>query len=215
MRYDSAPPKQQKQRFGFVLGAVCSAAIIYALYAGSVFGALYTQQAPQQDIPAPPPVKKLSQQEISELDRTKDLKSRTRSSISFAESHLGNAEQLTTASQFDEASEELGRYRAAFEDALRYLDSLQDKSNRARDAYKRIELALRQHASRIETIRRVTPLEYAVNIKRLAEYTKDAREQALNAFYGDTVLHEKAPIQNDRDSEHGKGLFNPTEPKRP
>ncbi len=215
MRYDSVPPKQQKQRFGFVLGGVCGAAILYALYAGSVCGASYTRQTPQQDISAPPPVKKLSQEEISELDRTKDLKARTRSSISFADTHLGNAEQLTTASQFDEASEELGRYRAVFEDALRYLDNLQDKSNRARDAYKRIELALRQHASRIETIRRVTPVEYAVNIKRLAEYTKDAREQALNAFYGDTVLRENSPVQNDRDSEHGKSLSSPSEPKRP
>jgi hypothetical protein len=209
------PPKQQKQRFGFALGALCAAAVLYALYAASVCGTVYSQQTPQQDIPAPPPLKKLSQEEISELDRTKDLKSRTRSSISFAESHLGNAERLSTTSQFDEASEELGRYRAVFEDALRYLDSLQDKSNRTRDAYKRIELALRQHASRIETIRRATPVEYAVNIKRLAEYTKDAREQALNAFYGDTVLREKSPAQNDRDSEHGKSLSNTPEPKRP
>lgn len=206
------PPKPQNRRLGIVLGSICAAAVLYVTSTG---GIAYSRQTPQQDIPAPPPVKKLSLEELSELDRTKDLKTRTRTSISFAESHLGNAERLTTTSQFDEASEELGRYRAVFEDALRYLDNLQDKSNRTRDAYKRIELALRQHASRIETIRRVTPVEYAVNIKRLAEYTKDAREQALNAFYGDTVLREKSPVQNDRDSEHGKSLSNPTEPKRP
>jgi len=204
------PPKQQKRRF--VLGSICAGAV---LYVASVSGAAYSQQTPQQDIPAPPPVKKLSQEEISELDRIKDLKTRTRTSISFADGHLGNAERLTNTSQFDEASEELGRYRAVFEESLRYLDNLHDKSNRTRDAYKRIELTLREHASRIETIRRVTPVDYAINIKRLAEYTKDAREQALNSFYGDTVLREKAPVQNDRDSEHGKGLFNPIEPKRP
>jgi hypothetical protein len=94
---------------------------------------------------------------------------------------------------FDEASSELGNYRAVLEDALLYLSQSQKKGDKLRDSYKRIELALRAHTPRIETIRRSTPQEYAVNIKPLAEFIIEAREEALNSFYGDTVLRETRP----------------------
>lgn len=155
-----------------------------------------------QDIPAPPPLKVVPANELSQLSATRDLKNRVRMSLEFANGHLDNAEKYTNASDFDGASVELGKYRAVYEEALKYLDDLHDRSNHVRDSYKRIELALREEGPRIETIRRTTPREYAVNIKTLADYTRDAREQALNSFYGDTVLREPRRDPKPRDSDH-------------
>jgi hypothetical protein len=103
-----------------------------------------------------------------------------------------------------------------FEEALQYMSVLPDKGNKIRDAYKRIELSLRAHSPRIETIRRSTPREYAINVKTLAEYTKDAREEALNAFYGDTVLRETQPEkQKGYDAEQGRKPPSTVETKQP
>jgi hypothetical protein len=170
----------------------------------------------QQDLPAPPPLKKVTAIEIAQLQGSKDLKARIRLSLELAEGHLANAERFTTVSQFDEASNELGQYQAVFEEALQYMSSLHDNGNKIRDSYKRIELTLRAHSPRIETIRRSTPREYAINIKALAEYTKDAREEALNAFYGDTVLREtQSEKQKGYDAEHGHKPSSTVETKQP
>jgi hypothetical protein len=170
----------------------------------------------QQDLPAPPPLKKVTANEIAQLQSTKDLKARVRLTLELAEGHLANAERFTTVSQFDEASSELGQYQAVFEEALQYMSSLNDKGNKIRDSYKRIEMSLRAHSPRIETIRRSTPREYAINVKTLAEYTKDAREEALNAFYGDTVLREsQAEKQKGYDAEHGRKPASTVETKQP
>jgi hypothetical protein len=170
----------------------------------------------QQDLPAPPPLKKVTAIEIAQLQGARDLKTRVRLSLELAEGHLANAERFTTVSQYDEASNELGQYQAVYEEALQYMSSLPDKGNKTRDAYKRIELSLRAHSPRIETIRRSTPREYAVNVTTLAEYTKDAREEALNAFYGDTVLREPLPDkQKGYDGEHGRKPSKTVETKQP
>ena len=55
-----------------------------------------------------------------------------------------------------------------------------------------IELAHpRGNVSRLEVIRRSTPVDYAENVKAAAEYARNARSEALEAFYGHTVLREE------------------------
>jgi hypothetical protein len=182
----------------------------------SFFGTTLCAVQGQQDLPAPPPLKRVTAIEIAQLQGTKDLKARVRLSLELAEGHLANAERFTTVSQFDEASNELGQYQAVYEEALQYMSSLPDKGNKTRDAYKRIELSLRAHSPRIETIRRSTPREYAINVKTLAEYAKDAREEALNAFYGDTVLREAQPEkQKGYNTEQGRKPSSTVETKQP
>jgi hypothetical protein len=39
----------------------------------------------------------------------------------------------------------------------------------------------------------MTPAEHAVHVKAICEYARNARSEALNAFYGDTVIREPAP----------------------
>lgn len=135
----------------------------------------------------PPPMRFVSRNERTQLSATRDAKARMRASIELAEARLARAEQLTAMQQFDEACVELGMYQGLVEDALHYLGDAQT-GKKQRDVYKRLELALRAHCARIEAIRRVTPADYAVHVKAICECARNARSEALNGFYGDTVI---------------------------
>jgi hypothetical protein len=137
----------------------------------------------------PPPMKFVSRDERSQLSAARDAKARIRAAIELAEVRLTRAEQLTAGQQYEAASTELGNYQGLVEDALDYLDSAESKRT-SRDVYKRFELAMRAHCSRLEAIRRVTPSEYAVHVKAICECARNARAEALNGFYGDTVIRD-------------------------
>lgn len=144
-------------------------------------------------VPAPPPMKFVPRNERTQLSSVSDAKAHTRAALELAEARLVRAEQLTAGQQFDAASTELGIYQGLIEDALRFLgDATRSKGNKMRDTFKRLELAIRAHCTRLEAIRRVTPSEYAINVKAICEYARDARDAALNSFYGDTVINDSA-----------------------
>lgn len=138
----------------------------------------------------PPPMKFVSRNERTVLSAARDAKARTRTAIELAEARLSRAEQLTAGQQYEAAAAELGVYQGLMDDALAYLER---ESKKQRDVYKRLELALRAHAARLESIRRVTPSDYAVHVKAICECARNARAQALNAFYGDTVIQDVSP----------------------
>jgi hypothetical protein len=132
-----------------------------------------------------------------------DAKDRTKLSLELAEARLAQAEQLTAASRFLEASGALGIYQALVADAIQYLQRngqpVKGKvPNKYRDLFKRVELALRSHGPRLETIRRQTPSEEATTARAVYEYVRQARATALESFYGETVLREGSS-QKDRD----------------
>jgi hypothetical protein len=150
-------------------------------------------QEPVHDPSAPPPPKVISKQEKAQLDETKDQKTKLKLFISFAENHLLAGEQFTTQSSYEAASTEVGQYHALIDEALKYLASLKRESDKTRDLYKRLELALRAHGPRLTAMRRTTPLEYAVWIKEVEEFARNGRTEALNSFYGHTVVRETIP----------------------
>lgn len=139
---------------------------------------------------APPPAKLVTKEDRARITAAKDDKLRLRTTIELAELHLAAAETQTNGEEFDTASGSLGKYYALIADALAFLGSLSRDQNRTRDLYKRLELALRAHGPRLTAIRRVTPLEYAVWIKEIEEFARKGRTEALNSFYGNTVLKE-------------------------
>jgi hypothetical protein len=151
-------------------------------------------QAQQQQLPqtAPPPMKFIPPADWARLNNQRSSADRTRASIELAEAHLGRALECTNAGRYDDAAGEMGSYQALFEDALKYMSEMDQSRGKVRDLYKRLELALREQAPRIETIRRTTPVEYSVHIRAILEYTKDARAHALESFYGNTVLRERS-----------------------
>jgi len=169
-----------------VLGAACSSAV-----PGQ------DKAAPQ--LPAPPPLQVLSKQERTQLDDSKDEKARIRRTLELTALRLQRAQELTTKQKYDSALSELGGYLALFEDALEFLGKMNHDSKKARDLYKQVELALRADAPRLTLIRRDTPLEYAVRVKEVEERAREGRTEALNSFYGQTVVREgrsKKPDEN-------------------
>jgi hypothetical protein len=155
--------------------------------------AAYAQTPQPQPTPltAPPPLKVITKEERQQLDQTKDIKQRLRLTIELASGHLTRAEQLTMQASYDEASAEVGMYHALVEDALDFMSSLKRDSDKTRDLYKRLELALRSDGPRLTSMRRVTPLEFAVWIKKVEDFARAGRTEALNSFYGHTVVREK------------------------
>lgn len=150
------------------------------------------QDAQPQPTPltAPPPLKLITKEDRLQLDQTTDAKQRLRLTIELAGAHLTRAEQLTNETSYDAASAEIGMYHALMENLLDELSTLKQDSNKARDLYKRLELALRADGPRLTTMRRITPLEFAVWIKKVEDFARAGRTEALNSFYGHTVVRE-------------------------
>ncbi len=160
------------------------------------------QEAPVIQQPsAPPPAKLITKEDRARVAAAKDDKARLRITIEIAEAHLTEAETSSNGEEFDAASASLGKYHALVEDALAFLGSRSRDENRTRDLYKRLELSLRAHGPRLVAIRRITPLEYAVWVKQLEEFARKGRTEALNSFYGTTVLKDpQSKAENDKHS---------------
>ena len=50
-------------------------------------------------------------------------------------------------------------------------------------------------------MRRTTPLEFAVWIKQVEDFARDGRTEALNSFYGHTVVRESKDKTNEKPEE--------------
>ena len=150
---------------------------------------------------APPPFKMIVKEERAALDAAaNDPKKRLKLTIDFADGHLLNAEQHTTRENYEAASTEVGMYQALIENALQFLSAFKRDSNKTRDLYKRLELALRADGPRLTAMRRTTPLEFAVWIKKVEDFARDGRTEALNSFYGHTVV--KPDKSSDKPKEN-------------
>lgn len=140
---------------------------------------------------APPPLKLISKADREQLNNEKDAKDRVKLTLSLAETYLAGTETKTTEHDYDGAAAAAGKYWALIEDIFVFMKTLKQESNKARDLYKRIELTLRAHGPRLATIRRSTPVAHAVWIKAIEDYARSGRTEALNSFYGHTVVHER------------------------
>jgi hypothetical protein len=139
---------------------------------------------------APPPLKVIPPLERTQIDAADDPKSRVKITLALADGQLTNAETHSTQSDFAGASAAIGRYGALLEDVFSFLKKMNPESNKTRDLYKRVELALRAHGPRLTAMRRSTPAEYSIWIKEIEDFTRSGRTEALNSFYGHTVFRE-------------------------
>ena len=104
---------------------------------------------------------------------------------------MKRAETATDQKKFEESLSEVGRYLGLIDDVLAYIATLSRDKGSTRDLYKHFEISVRPHIPRIAVMRRSTPVEYAMRLKDAEEYVKDARSEALDSFYGQTVLRER------------------------
>jgi hypothetical protein len=179
-------------------------AILFLLLIGFVcVPAAQAQDAQPSPTPltAPPPIRLITKQERMQIDSAGDAKGRIRQTIELAAARLTSAEQFTRQANYPAAGNEVGSYQALIDDALEYMSTMKRDSNKTRDLYKRLELALRAHGPRLTTMRRETPLEHAVWIKKVEEFAREGRTEALNSFYGHTVVREKKEERNEKPKE--------------
>jgi len=169
--------------------------LVYGILICSAPFAVLAQQPHSPQMPAPPPMKFVSRDERSQLTAARDPKSRVKTTIELAEDHLSRAEDLTSQKKYDGASEELGSYLGLIDDARDFIGAMNRDKNSTRDLYRRLDISLRAHVPRLAVMRRTTPAEYAVNIKAAEEYTRDTRTEALESFYGHTVLREDPNVK--------------------
>ena len=159
----------------------------------------------REDTPlVPPPLRHLPEEIRSRLSTAKDLKARTKLSIEIADDRLVRAASHAGADRWDAATAELGIYEAVVRDAVTNLQRQSTQKNRHRDIIKRIEMALRSHLPRVETLRRGLPAPYAVHAQSTLDYVRDLRSETLNAFYDDTVIPQVPkgkPQGNERAKE--------------
>lgn len=153
------------------------------------------QESPVQDQVAPPPLKIITREERAQINESKDAKARVRTTLDLALLRLGEIETHTSARDYPAALAGAGRYWALLEDVFGYLKTMKADSNKTRDLYKRIELALRAHGPRLSAVRRGTPSEYSFWMKELEDFARNGRTEALNSFYGHTVFREKTTEQ--------------------
>jgi hypothetical protein len=168
------------------------------------------QSSPQPSptpLTAPPPFKMIVKEERVQIEQTTDSSKRVKLTITFAGAHLSAAEQHTARENYEAASVEVGMYHALTENALQFLSTFKRDSNKTRDLYKRLELALRADGPRLTAMRRVTPLEFAVWIKHVEDFARDGRTEALNSFYGHTVVREQ---KSDKSNEKATQNATPT-----
>jgi hypothetical protein len=151
------------------------------------------QQPELPSLPAPPPMHLVSKSERSQLDEARDPKARLHETMTLAESHLTRAEKLTDDKKFDEALTELGDYLGVIGDLRDYCSKLDANKNSTRDLYRHFEWQVRTHIPRLAVIQRATPAAYAPNVKAAEEFIKDTRAEALDSFYGHSVLREPPP----------------------
>jgi hypothetical protein len=167
---------------------------------------VYAQDPQPQPTPltAPPPFKTIVKEERDQIELTKDSGKRLRMTMDFADVHLTRAEQQTEQTNFDAAAAEVGMYHALIENALVFLSTFKRDSNKTRDLYKKMEMALRSQGPRLTAMRRITPLEFAVWIKQVEDFAREGRTEALNSFYGHTVVKEPPKSGADKSNEKPK-----------
>jgi hypothetical protein len=152
-------------------------------------GAASAAQASQRE-DGPPPMRYLPDDVRRRVEAERDPKARARVGMEIAEERLARAAQFAQEDRFEAATGEIGVYEAVIDDTLRYLHTPGRVGNKLRDILKRVEITLRSHVTRLETIRRELPERHAVYLKDAIEFVRDQRDEALGAFYDDSVVRE-------------------------
>lgn len=148
-------------------------------------------------LPTPPPMRFVARDDRSQLTTTRDAKARVKLTIELSEARLVHMESLTSHKEFEKASEVLGTYLGLIEDAMRFIGGMPRDKNSTRDLYRRLDIALRAQIPRLAVMRRDTPSDYAIHLKSAEEFARNTRTEALESFYGHTVLRPDAEKKAD------------------
>jgi hypothetical protein len=191
-RQTAPPPAAASRRaYGLII-------LLTLLAVAGVEARAQETSAPQQqrEEGGPPPMRYLPQDLRGRLDAERDPKARARLGMLIAEECLERAAQFADQDQFVAATGQVGVYEAVVEDTIDYLHKPGRANNKLRDIFKRVEITLRAHVTRLESIRRGLPSQHAVYLHNAIDFVRDHRDKALGAFYDDSVIREpNRPVQ--------------------
>lgn len=174
--------------------AVLACALCFAAAARAQVVVPTDSAPPRKDIPA---------EDRAKLSEARSIKERVKLTLQLAEGKLQLANSHTEAERFVEAGSQLGIYQALVEDLVSYVKRNGRDNNGTRDTFKRIELTLRSHVPRLETLRRITPSEEAVHVRDCIEFVRDARSRALESFFDDDSVLRMPPEPRSKDMKGG------------
>jgi hypothetical protein len=142
---------------------------------------------------APPPVKTISKMENQQLEAEPNVKKHTQLALNLMEARLKSAESLTTENNYREALNTLGGFQILLEKTLGFLSKNDTESDKVQNNFKRLELSLRGHVSRLEILRRAMPSKFAYYVQKLIKVVREARAKAVEPLFDDTVVPERKP----------------------
>lgn len=144
----------------------------------------------EPNVGAPPPLKIVSKEEKKQLDAEPDVNKRTKLSLILIEARLKQAEDFYARQQFRAMFEQLGSFHALIDEALGFLNRNDAGKGKVLGSFKRFEMNLRAFLPRLEIIRRDLPGEFEPYVKSLAKEVRQARAEAIEPFFGETVVKE-------------------------
>lgn len=168
-------------------------AIAFAIASVILFGALSAVAQDDTDITetAPPPLRKLSEQERKSLDAAPEVKNRTKLALELMSARITRAESFSANGQYAELYAELGGFHGLMDDTLAFLEKSDKDSGKVLNNFKRLEIGLRRFTPRLEVIRRDLPLRYEYYVRVLLRYLREARTRAVEPLFDDTVVAPK------------------------
>ena len=190
MKFGAAKPSETEQRIhrNVILALICLC--ISLVIIPSVFA-----QEDDTDA-APPPIKAVPKTETDELAAVPTLKDRTKTSLELMDGHIAAAEKLSDEHDPNGAFKQLGMFEALMDDSVSYLSKTDTNSNKTLDALRKLEIGLRAFMPRLETIRRILPLNCDDYVRHLMKNLREARAKAVDPMFSDSVVKTKiAPNQ--------------------
>jgi len=142
---------------------------------------------------APPPIKAVPTTEKDELASEPTLKDRTRISLELMGGHIAAAEKLSNDHDPNGAFKQLGMFEALMDDSVTYLSRKDTNSNKTLDALRKLEIGLRAFMPRLETIRRILPLNCDDYVRKLMKNLRDSRAKAVDPMFSDGVVKNISP----------------------
>jgi hypothetical protein len=167
------------------------AGIFFLLTAFCLLLTVSAQPETQSFVTAPPPLKIISKAEKSQLESVTDIKERTKLALELMEARLVKAESLSASEQYPEMFTELGSFHALVDNAINFLNDKNNNSDKILNNFKRIEISLRKYITRLELIRRNLPIKYELYVRKLVKHIREARTNAVEPLFDDTVVPEK------------------------
>ncbi len=139
------------------------------------------------DDAAPPPLKIISKEEKDQLASQSGVKDRSIIYLALLETRLKKAEDLSAQEDFTSTLTQLGSYEGLLESMVNFLTA-ENKSGKALWSFKKLELTLRAHNVRIESVRRLMPFKYAYHLTRLQKFIRRSRATATESLFSDSVV---------------------------